>query len=49
MFRQPFRAWVVEQMLVLPFGETPALVMPIFNLRPEQPQSTSGDSTSQVR
>ncbi len=49
MFGQPFRAWAVEQVLVLPVAETPAHVMPVFDLRPEKPQSTLGDSASQVR
>ena len=48
VFRQSFRAWVVEQVLVLPLAQTPAHVMPIFDLRPQKPQRTSGDSASQV-
>jgi len=49
VFRQPLRAWVVYQVLVLPVAETPALVVPIFDLYLEKPQSTSGNSASQVR
>jgi hypothetical protein len=34
----------IEQVLVLAVAETPAHVMPIFDLRLEKPQSTLGDS-----